>query len=127
MPNCNMCNSFAVNVDPERELCDVCFYKKPLFDILEHIYCDLNKKYIDKDYLNEKDTRKLVKRAIDIIFKPKGVCEWEKVLEDDIEETSYNTSCGNEYSLNNSDHLDENYYFKCPCCGKDIKLKRSKQ
>jgi len=34
------CTSMAVNVDPDRELCDVCFYKIPLRDLLAVIHRD---------------------------------------------------------------------------------------
>ena len=34
------CNSMAVNDDPDERFCDVCFYKRPLLDLLAIIHGD---------------------------------------------------------------------------------------
>ena len=37
---CIRCHSYAINLDPVRELCDVCYYKRPLLDLLAIIHRD---------------------------------------------------------------------------------------
>ena len=37
---CCRCHSFAINIDPKRNLCDVCYYKRPLLDLLAVIHRD---------------------------------------------------------------------------------------
>ena len=34
------CGSYAINIDPAREVCDVCFYKDQLLDLLAVIHRD---------------------------------------------------------------------------------------
>lgn len=34
------CNSMAINVDPDKKFCDVCFYRRPLMNILAVIHRD---------------------------------------------------------------------------------------
>lgn len=33
MSQCKHCHSYAINIDPEEIVCDVCYYKVPLIDL----------------------------------------------------------------------------------------------
>jgi len=57
------CGSFAINKDPVRELCDVCYYKRPLLDLLAIIHGD------GGQYTGEWGLSKSVKDAIKIVVE----------------------------------------------------------
>ena len=41
MSKCNHCSSYVINIDPEQEVCDVCFYKTVLIDVAHKIENDI--------------------------------------------------------------------------------------
>jgi hypothetical protein len=61
MKKCGSCHSFAVNVDPKRKLCDVCFYKVPLSNLLAAVHRD------GGHYTNEHGIRESTKDAMKIV------------------------------------------------------------
>lgn len=62
MTKCDKCHSFAINQDPDRNLCDVCYYKIPLFNLLAVIHRD------GGHYVEDHGVKKAVRDAIEILY-----------------------------------------------------------
>ena len=65
MNQCSKCRSYAVNEDPARDLCDVCYYKIPLLDLLAVIHRD------GGQYVIEHGLKKAVEKAKKLCLKEK--------------------------------------------------------
>ena len=61
MTKCDKCHSFAVNKDTELKLCDVCYYKIPLLDLLAVVHRD------GGHYTERYGLQKSVKDAMEIM------------------------------------------------------------
>ena len=59
---CEKCHSHAVNIDPNQRLCDVCYYKIPLLNLLAMIH---GGRYVPKHGLKKaiKDAKKILGRG----------------------------------------------------------------
>ena len=61
MKSCEICYSMTMNVDPKEELCDTCYYKNHLHNLLALIYGD------GGDYVSDYGLEKAVEEAERII------------------------------------------------------------
>ena len=59
---CSNCRSFAVNEDPDKKLCDICYYKTQLLNLLAVVHRD------GGHYTDEHGIRKSAKDALKIIY-----------------------------------------------------------
>lgn len=50
MKQCDNCHSFALNIDPNRIFCDVCYYKFMLSGLLAVIFRDGGKTLVELGY-----------------------------------------------------------------------------
>ena len=60
------CGSYATNIDPEDKVCDVCFYKIPLQELLAVIHRD------GGHYTADHGIKKASKDAYKILYKLMG-------------------------------------------------------
>jgi len=61
------CGSYAINIDPARKVCDVCFYKLKLIDLLAIIHRD-GGHFVEKEGI-EKAFKKACKTHLNLRSK----------------------------------------------------------
>jgi len=67
MQQCSRCHSFALNIAPKSGLCDVCYYKYPLLNLLAILHRD-GGHYTEKHGV-DKSVKVAMKKASNLVVK----------------------------------------------------------